>query len=356
MPYLGNAPAEAYSQISYQDLTGGSGTSFTLDYPAGSAGEIEVFVNNVRQEPTVAYTVSGTSLTMTGSIAATDDFYVVFQDKAQQTIGIPEKQSDGTYVFPDDVLVGKSSASTSVAGIGLFDGGLGTFTRASAQPLDLNRQTDDGDIILLRKDGTSVGSIGTASSTTYVAGDSSGIRFGSTAFMPSTTTGANKDNSVDLGHSAVRYKDLYLSGGVYLGGTGSANLLDDVETGTFTPSVEGSASTGTTTYSQQFGYYTKVGNQVSVVIQLNYTALTGTGNLEISGLPFTSSNNTQNYAPMSVLTSNLNWSSGSQVVGLQFQNSTLIYLYGVADDAQAALLTCVNEAASFRIAGTYFTT
>jgi hypothetical protein len=105
MPYLGNVPAEAYSQVSYQDLTGGSGTSFTLNYAVGSAGEIEVFVNNVRQEPTVAYTVSGTSLTMTGSIAATDDFYVVFQGKAQQTIGIPEKQTDGTYVFGDSVTI-----------------------------------------------------------------------------------------------------------------------------------------------------------------------------------------------------------------------------------------------------------
>jgi len=105
MPYLGNVPAENYSQVSYQDLTGGSGTSFTLDYPVGSAGEIEVFVNNVRQEPTVAYTVNGTALTMTGSVAATDDFYVVFQGKAEKSGTIPEKQTDGTYVFPDDVDV-----------------------------------------------------------------------------------------------------------------------------------------------------------------------------------------------------------------------------------------------------------
>lgn len=89
MPYLGNAPAEAYSNISYQDLTGGSGTTFTLDFPAGSPGELEVFVNNVRQEPSVAYTVSGTTLTMTGTVASTDDFYVVFQGKAQQTVRHP---------------------------------------------------------------------------------------------------------------------------------------------------------------------------------------------------------------------------------------------------------------------------
>ena len=89
MPYLGNAPAEAYSNIAYQDFGTESGTTFTLDFPAGAPGELEVFVNNVRQEPSVAYTVSGTTLTMTGAIASTDDFYVVFQGKAQQTVRHP---------------------------------------------------------------------------------------------------------------------------------------------------------------------------------------------------------------------------------------------------------------------------
>ena len=39
---------------------------------------------------------------------------------------------------------------------------------------------------------------------------------------------------VDLA-TTFRFKDLYLSGGVYLGGTGSANQLDDYEEGTWTP-------------------------------------------------------------------------------------------------------------------------
>jgi hypothetical protein len=89
MAYVGNIPATNYSTVSYQDLTGGTGTGFTLDYPAGSAQDIEVFVNNVRQEPGVAYTVAGTALTMTGSIVATDDFYVVFQGYATQTVTHP---------------------------------------------------------------------------------------------------------------------------------------------------------------------------------------------------------------------------------------------------------------------------
>ena len=86
MPYIGNTPAVATTSIEYQDLTGGSGTTFTLDHPVGSPQDVEVFVNNVRQEPGVAYNITGsTGLTMTGTIATTDDFYVVFQGKATGT-------------------------------------------------------------------------------------------------------------------------------------------------------------------------------------------------------------------------------------------------------------------------------
>lgn len=89
MPYLGNEPATQFTDLKYQDLTGGSGTSFTLDYAVGNAQAIEVFVNNVRQEPGVAYTVSGTGLTMTGTIASTDDFYVIFQGMVTSTVTHP---------------------------------------------------------------------------------------------------------------------------------------------------------------------------------------------------------------------------------------------------------------------------
>lgn len=73
-----------------QSITGNGGTSYTLDHAVANVNEIEVFVNNVRQEPSVAYTVAGTALTMTGNVASSDDFYVVFQGKALQTVVPPD--------------------------------------------------------------------------------------------------------------------------------------------------------------------------------------------------------------------------------------------------------------------------
>jgi len=85
MGYIGNQANSNFSSLAKQDITGNGGTGYTLSTAVANANEIEVFVNNVRQEPAVAYNVSGTTLTMTGNVASTDDFYVVYQGKAVQT-------------------------------------------------------------------------------------------------------------------------------------------------------------------------------------------------------------------------------------------------------------------------------
>ena len=67
-----------------------------------------------------------------------------------------------------------------------------------------------------------------------------------------------------------------------------ANTLDDYEEGTFTPTIVGTTVGGTGTYSSQVGNYTKIGNLVNVALQIVWTAHTGTGNMRVAGLPFTS--------------------------------------------------------------------
>ena len=69
-------------------------------------------------------------------------------------------------------------------------------------------------------------------------------------------------------------------------GTMTSELLADYEEGTFTPTISGTSTAGTGTYTTQFGRYTKVGRVVTCDIAITWTAHTGTGNLEIDGLPF----------------------------------------------------------------------
>jgi hypothetical protein len=76
--------------------------------------------------------------------------------------------------------------------------------------------------------------------------------------------------------------------GIYLGTTSAAdsNLLDDYEEGTFTPSWNGYASPHATS-----GSYTKIGNAVSVYVELVTANVTDTSEVQIDNLPFTISGN-----------------------------------------------------------------
>jgi hypothetical protein len=67
-----------------------------------------------------------------------------------------------------------------------------------------------------------------------------------------------------------------------------ANCLDDYEEGTWTPVIKGTTADGTASYAPQNGRYTKVGRMVFVELYIVWTGGTGTGNLFIDGLPFTS--------------------------------------------------------------------
>jgi sRNA-binding regulator protein Hfq len=94
MGYVGNEPSVNFTSFAKQDLTGVTGSpakrGYTLSHAVANANEIEVFVNNVRQEPTEAYTVSGNGLTMTGDVETSDDFYIIFLGKAIQTTVPPD--------------------------------------------------------------------------------------------------------------------------------------------------------------------------------------------------------------------------------------------------------------------------
>lgn len=123
MPYIGNQTSNAFTSMDKQDITGNGGASYTLTHAVANEQEIEVFVNNVRQEPGVAYTVSGTALTMTGNVASTEDFYVVFQGKAIQTV-VPLDGSVTSAKLDTNIAV---TGSVTAGGLRLGDGDFAAF-------------------------------------------------------------------------------------------------------------------------------------------------------------------------------------------------------------------------------------
>jgi hypothetical protein len=131
-----------------------------------------------------------------------------------------------------------------------------------------------------------------------------------------------------------------------------ANTLDDYEEGTFTPTAFGNTSAGTTVYGSQIGSYTKIGRQVTITVALQYSSLTGTGELRFGNFPFVI--NGSEYTG-SIMTDNLNWTAGTSIVLYGIPGSTSSVIFGSADDTAWSPQQCVNETAGFRFTLTYFT-
>jgi hypothetical protein len=142
---------------------------------------------------------------------------------------------------------------------------------------------------------------------------------------------------------------------IYLGGSGSANALDDYEEGTFTPTLTGSSSNPSVTYSGQEGHYTKVGNLISFQIRVHTSAYSGgSGNLYISGLPFASSSSLDSYSGAV----GLNYQFASNLNPMAWTiNSNASFLTLWKNDNIANVVVTSDGASSLRIRlqGFYYT-
>jgi hypothetical protein len=119
-----------------------------------------------------------------------------------------------------NLLVGTTvstlSSTSTETGLAFLPNGASAISRSGLPALYLNRLTSDGDIVQFRKDGTTVGSIGSS------YGDRINIGTGNTGLMFRTSsrsidpadpsTGLIANGMIDLGRSANPFKDLYLSG------------------------------------------------------------------------------------------------------------------------------------------------
>ena len=115
----------------------------------------------------------------------------------------------------------------------------------------------------------------------------------------------------------------FSSSGINIGGTGDANLLDDYEEGTWTPTItEGGSGFS---YQVQEGIYTKIGNIVHVqfYLQINGGTMNNNG-FKIGPMPFTSAADHYSVA------AGYNNSSGSSIshpIMILFPNDTNIWYY-----------------------------
>jgi len=256
MPYLGNTPSTSFATVVKDSFSGdGSETAFTLSKVA-TTNSVSVFVENVRQEPTTAYAVSGTTLTFTAAPPnASNNIYVLHMNPTTTTTH-PAAQNltavDGTFT------------GTVTAGSTLDMNGTELILDADA---DTSITADTDDRIDFKTGGTDRLQVQSTSGNNVVIAD--GL----------TLTDGNVAVANGHGISFALTND---------GGTSTpAELLDDYEEGSWTPSLTASGSININNAT-----YTKVGKMVYVGAYINQigdsTAIPNNSSVfGIGGLPFT---------------------------------------------------------------------
>ena len=264
-------------------------TAFTISH---TQGFVQVFMNGLLLDETVDYTSNGTAITLTSGAAAGDEIEVVAYNTFSVGDAIPA--SGGT--FTGEVLLSAANndpqnlSSSANSGVAVRTDGrlhVGAWQQRAAA---FGRGGTDGEIVTFRKDGSTIGEIGTVDGDMYVGTGDTGLFFSdaNNQIRPYNTTTKNSvDAAIDIGRTTSRFKDLYLSGGAYLGGTGAANHLDDYEEGTWTPYI-GDLGGNNATMTTQNGKYIKIGSLVIANFGCTMSSKGSmTGNYTfIKGIPF----------------------------------------------------------------------
>ena len=314
---------------------------------------------------TVADSVSGERLHLAGSGGSTTvgsksnhDLQFITNDTLAVTIDTSQNLLVGT---TDSLIWNESATDNSKEGVVIEPKSLQISRYQDTQAL-FNRQGNDGKNLIFAQDGVEVGSIGTNAGILYIGspeGTDAFLGFGNDIIRPVTSAGASRDNAIDLGYNGMRFRDLYLSGGVYLGGTGSANHLDDYEEGSYTVGIFDAGSGGNQSPTTTTGYYTKIGDMVFFSFNITGIDITGltSGNNASFSLPFTSSS-TQNKnfcALVHVLASDVNWAGSQTQLSSFVGTSTSRFQFWVSGDNIAVATVKVSEisSADFYVSGQF---
>jgi len=92
---------------------------------------------------------------------------------------------------------------------------IATISNRSALEIGKNN-ANDGGLVTFRKQSTTVGSIGTTAGGLFISspvGNDSGLFFGDRVIRPCSTTGANRDDAINLGSAASRFDTIFAKAG-----------------------------------------------------------------------------------------------------------------------------------------------
>jgi hypothetical protein len=306
MAYIGKAPNKTLTKTTSQSFNGtGSATVFTLNRAVNTGEELEVFVENVQQEPGSgkSYTASGTTLTFDEAPpSGTGNIYVIYRGQAEVTTRL-EHDANAALAATTGTFSGAVSGTN-----GTFTGDLTVDTNtlhvdATNNRVGIGTVTPDSNLkikstgaSILRIDGGAVApSVGPLivgehnDADAFYIGTNS-VVLGESSNQDVVIYGADSSSGnirfyAGASTETVRIRD---GGGITFNGDfAAANALDDYEFGdydiTLTPSSSGSITVNT---GENKATYVKIGNFVQAQGRVLVSSVSSpAGDLAIN-LPF----------------------------------------------------------------------
>ena len=116
MAYIGNTPANIFTSLETQTITGDGSTSYTLTHAVSSGKDILVYINNVKQEEgsSKSYTATGNTITFSDAVASTDSCYLLYVNRAIATHTPADASVDADAIAGGAISSGKIANATLV--------------------------------------------------------------------------------------------------------------------------------------------------------------------------------------------------------------------------------------------------
>jgi hypothetical protein len=165
-------------------------------------------------------------------------------------------------------------------------------------------------------------------------------------YNPSGTLVQKQDYTGDIeffGSTGIKFP---ITAGVY------SSLFSDYEEGTFTPTIKGTSSVGTGTYTTQTGRYTKIGDRVVFDIVIAWSAHTGTGNMRIAGLPYTPQSSIFNSCAIGQF-NNIPLTAGTYASASVRDDATEIQFLELVVGGGASGVVAMDGSGAIQISGSY---
>jgi hypothetical protein len=175
--------------------------------------------------------------------------------------------------------------------------------------------------------------------------------YGRALLLPANENGTAEDNLHYIGSSSYRWRDIYLSGAAYLGGTAAANALDDYEEGTFEADIYSGSTNQVILNAVDAGTYVKIGRFVFITIQIylnSVTSFTTSSTNNYINLPFVSASDTFNASGFRPMYYN---GMGTINAGYLSTNTNKLYLCTSQNNILANLAGATTIGGSVRLYG-----